>query len=1506
MKRPNTDSPVVFPLSRGGFVVENIKKSNPSPKTMKKLVLNSLLPALVAAVISLSQPAGAQSVWNAMVDTAANTNWSTAGNWLPNGVPGPATNVLFNDQGNVTPAGTVNNVVDVPASVASVRYGQTNGTHTTLIASGVTLTNGGNLVSGTETGLAIIGPVANITGAGGTLVMTNTAANLMVRQGGPSSAGSGQATLDMSGLDNFIATISRVQVGDYATGANRSTGVLLLAKTNSITATGSSPSISLGLSNSNNGGGTTRLALGQTNVIFADSLSVGRQKESGCRIDFNSVFNNPVAFFRGTNGISSRITTWAIGDGESNSGTTSCNGNCNFTGGVVDILVATMTIGRASSSTSGSGTSVGALTFDGGTINANTLQVALQTSNTGKAGTGTVNVNTNTTTGTAGTLVVNTTLNLSSATGGTGAPLSASTLNINGGTVLANTIAADANHTGPSTINLSAGGTLVISNTAGTVSTPITTFTTADATLDVNVSGATPEIVATTLNANGTANTINIASLPVIVSYPAQFPIIQYSGSMGGGGYNFVLGSLPAGSPPYQGYLSNNVTSVDLVVTNGFVPLGADVWTGSTSSNWDFTTANWLLLGSGHVFQNGDIVQFDDTATGATDVDLTAGMIPASVTVSNFTKAYNFSGPGAIINSSGLTKDGSGTLVFANTGTNTFSGGITINAGTVQFGNGGTGGNLPANGQAITDNANLVLDLSNNATVFGAISGTGNLTQNGAGVVSLVASNSYSGATVVNAGSLMVDGFIGGGGSVSNAAGTTIGGLGTNLGPLLAAGNLSPGDVNGLGTLTTGDATLYAGAAPAFDLSSSDSTVGNGINDLLQVAGNLTANNNTITVAIRGMPANGMTYGVMTYSGTLAGSFNPVVGGTHYAASVDTTSVANQVNVAITGTTGADLKWKSTASASWDNTTQNWLNSGTSLADNFYSGDTVLFDDSVPNVVTNIVIPAGTTMYPSLITNNSSASYTISGPGSIGGTASLVKDGTGTLTISNANSYTGTVDVYAGTLRTGNGSALGATSVQTVIHDGATLDVNSQNLGSRLVTVSGSGVGGLGAIVNSGAQQTSALKNVTLAGDTTFGGGSTLTNSGAGRWDIRGSGATLQTLGSPVTITKTGSNQVALVACVCNDANLANVNVQQGVFAIQTSSTQFGDPNGVITVSSNAYLEVYGLTAGLTKVIVLDDGGYFWTESTATAVSGTIILTNNAAQTGPGTGIVTNDSGNTVTLNSTLTGPGNLLKNGPGTTILTAANDYTGSTTVAAGTLTLSGGGAIATSPVITVAAGATLDVSAVTPLTLPGGQTLQGGGAVTGDVTVNSGANLNPGSTSATGTLMVSGNVTLGGATTMKLNRTSGATNDVLSAGGALAYGGTLNVSVLGGTLQNGDTFQLFSAAGGISGNFAATNLPVIPGIVWVTTNLANGILSVLSTVSMNPTNISAKVSGNTLTLSWPEDHRGWTLETNSVGLTATSSWFPVAGSAANTNAIIIIDPSRANVFYRLIYPAP
>lgn len=73
---------------------------------------------------------------------------------------------------------------------------------------------------------------------------------------------------------------------------------------------------------------------------------------------------------------------------------------------------------------------------------------------------------------------------------------------------------------------------------------------------------------------------------------------------------------------------------------------------------------------------------------------------------------------------------------------------------------------------------------------------------------------------------------------------------------------------------------------------------------------------------------------------------------------------------------------------------------------------------------------------------------------------------------------------------------------------------------------------------------------------------------------------------------------------------------------------------------------------------------------------------------------------------------------------------------------------------------------------------------------------------------------------------------------------------------------------------------------------------------IATNPTNITAVVSGNTLSLSWPDTHLGWTLQTNSVSVVSADSWYPLAGSAFVTSVNLTINPSKTNVFFRLVSP--
>jgi len=487
---------------------------------MKKnlLLLKPVLLAVVAAVISSVLPAGAQSLWNATNGVSANTNWSTPANWSPSGVPGASSNVLFLDTA-VTAPGTIDNVVDVNTTILRLAYRQTNGVHNTLILPGVTLAISNSLVA---TNLLVAGTenapgspttliVTNtISGVGGTLAITSTnnGSSVNVRQITSGSAGSHLSVLDMSGLDNFSATIGNFYVGVFGgTGVTRPQGVWFLARTNSITlltsGTKLAPSLDVGDTGSSPDVGNT-LALGITNTITADTIVIGNQRSGGI-FDFNPAFTNittPSLYLRGNT--NSRVTTFNIGDNSSASAAigSSCSGVVNFSGGTVDAMVASMAIGDGQpvAGSTATGTATGTLTMTAGKFDVNTLEVGFQ-NNTGvpAANTGTVNIN-------GGTLTVNTSLRLAFY-GGSGG-LSHGTLNVTNGTVRANAIVAGG---GTSTVNLT-GGTLIVTNTMGAAPSSLTSLSVNNgATLQLSAaSGVTP--VAVTNLASDNSGVINISS----------------------------------------------------------------------------------------------------------------------------------------------------------------------------------------------------------------------------------------------------------------------------------------------------------------------------------------------------------------------------------------------------------------------------------------------------------------------------------------------------------------------------------------------------------------------------------------------------------------------------------------------------------------------------------------------------------------------------------------------------------------------------------------------------------------------------------------------------------------------------------------------------------------------------------------------------------------------------------------------------------------------------------
>jgi len=143
------------------------------------------------------------------------------------------------------------------------------------------------------------------------------------------------------------------------------------------------------------------------------------------------------------------------------------------------------------------------------------------------------------------------------------------------------------------------------------------------------------------------------------------------------------------------------------------------------------------------------------------------------------------------------------------------------------------------------------------------------------------------------------------------------------------------------------------------------------------------------------------------------------------------------------------------------------------------------------------------------------------------------------------------------------------------------------------------------------------------------------------------------------------------------------------------------------------------------------------------------------------------------------------------------------------------------------------------------------------------------------------------------------------VAVSGTLTYGGTLIVTNTGPGLSVGDNFVLFSPAG--SGNFGNVVLPVLHGgLGWMNNLTSSGSISVVQAFNPNPTNITTHVSGGNLTLTWPADHTGWVLQsqTNAPNTGLTTNWVNVAGSESVDQWVVPVDPSNGSVFYRLVLP--
>ena len=227
----------------------------------------------------------------------------------------------------------------------------------------------------------------------------------------------------------------------------------------------------------------------------------------------------------------------------------------------------------------------------------------------------------------------------------------------------------------------------------------------------------------------------------------------------------------------------------------------ADAGTASTLSGAITGVGAWTKAGPGTLTLTGTNTYGGGTIVSAGTLQLGAGGTTGSITgnvANNGILAFNRSDVvtfGGMISGTGsVQQNGTGTTVL--TGNNTYTGGTIINAGTLQLGAGGTTGSIVGN---VIDNGALIFNRSDAVTFGGVISGTGTVVKLGAGTLTLPSANTYTGATTVNGGSLIVDGSIASANTLVFPGGL-LGGQGIIRGNLVNGGVVSPG--SSPGTLT--------------------------------------------------------------------------------------------------------------------------------------------------------------------------------------------------------------------------------------------------------------------------------------------------------------------------------------------------------------------------------------------------------------------------------------------------------------------------------------------------------------------------------------------------------------------------------------------------------------------------------------------------------------------------------------------------------------------------------
>ncbi len=876
--------------------------------------------------------------------------------------------------------------------------------------------------------------------------------------------------------------------------------------------------------------------------------------------------------------------------------------------------------------------------------------------------------------------------------------------------------------------------------------------------------GATLVNAGTLRIGNGLVGSISSSSVSVAPGATLAFNTVgTVSSNIANSGT--VLSAQSAGVTTLSGIISG---------TNGFTQSGA----GKTILSGLNTYAGPTAVDAG-ILQIGDGISgsissgFVSVAPGATLAFNTGSSIPGNIANSGTVKGVQDFGitttlGGVISGTSGFSQTGEGTTIFS--GNNTYTGDTVVDVGTLQIGKGGSGSISTSSIVSVASGATLAFDISgpflndiaNSGTVAGAqsagvttplgsiISGTGGFSQTGTGTTILSGNNTYTGPTLVDAGTLQIGNGVSG--SISSSPVSVASGarLALNLSGTFSNSIANSGTVASI--QPTGITTIFDGVISGtggFSQTGAGTTILSRYNvytgPTIVDAGTLQIGNGGLGSINNGGSISVASGATLAFDSE-ASLFNDIVNGGIVVA-VQSADIITKLGGVISGTGGFTQSGAGTTILSGDNTYTGptTVNAGTLQIGNAGSGS---IDASSP-----VSIALGATLAFNLngtilndianngaLTSSQTAGNTATFGGIISGTGGFSQTGAGTTILSGNNTYTGDTVVNAGTLKLGTSERIADSSALTI--NGGTFD-----LGAFDETV--------------GA--------VTLTSGSISGATGTLTGSS---YALR-AGTVSAILGGSASLTKSTSGTVIL----------SGSNTYTGPTLVDAGTLQIGDGiSGLIGSGS--------VSVAPGAVLAFNMGS---------SIPGNI--TNNGSVLGA------QSAGVTTILSGVISGEGGFSQTGPGTTILSGSNTYTGLTTVGAGTLQIGNGvsGSINGSPV-SVGIGATLafNISGTFSNDIASSGTVTGAqsaGVTTNLTGVISG--LRGFTQSGAGTTIFGGSNTYTGNTTVNAGTLSlGASERIANIGALLINGGTFDLGTFNETV---DGVALFS--GSISGSGTLTS---------------------------------------------------------------------------------------------------